>query len=215
MTKLPYIKFEVLFYSMVNTKIIFYFIEIKFTNHFLICIQIEFLLMHLLAKMYEFYKINYKLKQNSCFQINGRQKILAYSHIVHIIIIINGISNVKLLFIILIKLVSNLLIAYFCNTKKIQILYSTFHKINGGPNGFIFLFSKNNIPFSCFLSNFINQILGKHISYPLSHTFAPHAKSLSKLECQIFNHSIIFAHHCQSIFLFSVPLMLLLPLLPL
>ncbi len=51
--------------------------------------------------------------------------------------------------IVLARLVSNLFIAYFYDIKGFQILYSTNHKLNGGPNGFIFLPTKVLNPLSC------------------------------------------------------------------
>ncbi len=65
-----------------------------------------------------------------------------YFQIVHIIVIIYEISNVKIVLnIILNGLVSKLLV-YFYETKVFQILFLTHHKLSGGLDGFIFLLVK-------------------------------------------------------------------------
>jgi hypothetical protein len=61
------------------------------------------------------------------------------SEIVHIIIIIYWTFYVK---IILNTILTSYFQSYFYYTKVIEILYSTYYKPNGGPNGFIFLFTK-------------------------------------------------------------------------
>ncbi len=45
--------------------------------------------------------------------------------------------------------ISNILLIYFYDIKAFQILYITYHKLNGGDNGFISLFTKVLNIFSC------------------------------------------------------------------
>jgi hypothetical protein len=66
-------------------------------------------------------------------------KIFMYYQIMNVIIIIYQNFNMNLVWTPF-QLVSNILSIYFYDTKVVQTLYPTSHKLNVGPYGFIFLF---------------------------------------------------------------------------
>jgi hypothetical protein len=84
-----------------------------------------------------------------------------YYEIVHVIIIVHIISSVKVgLNTKLIQSGSNLFLILFM-IPNIQILYSTYHKLNGGPCFFIFLLTQAFNIFSC-VYKYIIVILKLH-----------------------------------------------------
>jgi hypothetical protein len=119
------------------------------------------------------------------------------------------------LIIILTQLVSNIFSTYFYDTKVVQSLYPTSHKVNVKPYGFIFLFQNIlNILFCVHIKivSFSNWTLGKvfFCLFYLANTLAPHSQMISMhhtipkvLVCNLFwscsRKKSMMPMHCYSL----------------
>jgi hypothetical protein len=113
--------------------------------------------------IFTLHKMSHLTKCNKCkwnidlkkFSLVEPWKIFVCYQIMNIIIIIYQIFNMKwVLNTILIQLVSNVLSTYFYDTKVVQILYPTSHKLNVRPMVLHFYFKIFSISFVVSIKNY-------------------------------------------------------------